>query len=112
MYEKMKYLVAEDGLAPSAYRQVNCDLCHIPPSLCPGGVCVMREENDRKEKGEMTRMDFRRYLYTFRMILFYASGSGQKRVVFAVFDRLPESFHPARNSALFQIAHFVGNSVL
>lgn len=30
MYEKMKYLVAEDGLAPSAYhRQVNCDLCHI-----------------------------------------------------------------------------------
>lgn len=39
MYEKTKTLVAEDGLAPSAYRQVNCDLCHIPPSLWPGG-CV------------------------------------------------------------------------
>lgn len=88
-------------------------LCRVTcPSVPVRGRCVMREEIDRKEKGEMTRMDFRRYLYTFRMILFYTVQNGQKRVVFAVFDRLPKSFHPTRNSALFQIAHFVGNSVL
>ena len=86
MYEKMKYLVAEDGLAPSAYhRQVNCDLCHIPPSLWPGEMCVMREEIGRKEKGEMTRMDFRRYLYTFRMILFYAFFHCRAIVISRVF---------------------------
>lgn len=50
MYEKMKYLVAEDGIAPSAYhRQVNCDLCHIPPSLWPGR-CVMREDRQERER--------------------------------------------------------------
>lgn len=73
MYEKTKTFVAEDGLAPSAYRGKSTMISALsPPSLWPGEMCVMRKEIDRKEKGEMTRMDFRRYLYTSRMILFYA----------------------------------------
>ena len=55
----------------------------------------MREEIDRKEKGEMTRMDFRRYLYTFRMILFYAIREGHNRAIFAVFDPVLISAHSA-----------------
>ena len=55
MYEKMKYLVAEDGLAPSAYhRQVNCDLCHIPPSLWPGGV--LRKQGYQRGKGKTMKV--------------------------------------------------------
>ena len=74
----MKQVVADDGIAPThqpsyAGKATSLALpCNLPQRSGPGQVCVMREEIGRKEKGEMTRMDFRRYLYTFRMILFYA----------------------------------------
>ena len=42
--KKMKTLVAEDGLAPSAYRQVNCDLYHVaPPRLDRAGVAEFKK---------------------------------------------------------------------
>ena len=39
-----KYLVAEDGLAPSAYRQVNYDLWHVPrPDWTGRGVAEFKK---------------------------------------------------------------------
>ena len=67
-----------DALLPSAG-------CNLPQRSGPGQVCVMREEIDGKEKGEMTRMDFRQYLYTFRMILFYAFFHCRAIVISRVF---------------------------
>ena len=87
----MKQVVAEDGIAPThqpsyAGKATSLTLpCNLPQRSGPGQVCVMREEICRKEKGEMTRMDFRRYLYTFRMILFYAFFHCRAIVISRVF---------------------------
>ena len=89
----MKQMVAEDGLAPThqpsyAGKATSLALpCNLPQRSGLGQVCVMREEEeiDGKEKGEMTRMDFRRYLYTFRMILFYAFFHCRAIVISRVF---------------------------
>lgn len=52
--KKMKTLVAEDGLAPSAYRQVNCDLYHVaPPRLDRAGIA----EFERLEKQEIMKRE-------------------------------------------------------
>ena len=74
-YEKMKTLAAEDGLAPSAYRQVNCDLYHVPrPDSTGRGLQNLRDWRDRKSVNHEKRDELVgiRVFLQFCMILFYA----------------------------------------
>lgn len=58
MYEKMKYLVAEDGIAPThqpsyAGKATRLALpCNLPQRSGPGQVCVMREEQERERRDD------------------------------------------------------------
>ena len=81
----MKTLVAEDGLAPSAYRQVSCDLYHVAPPRLDWAGFLQNLRNWRNRKLGKERLAVMNVSLQFCMILFYTLSGVTRKLHLTVF---------------------------